>query len=207
MDFFAVKVNKMTGSDVIVGTLLERNGVCNGELYVFHERIWREFLLLNTCQIDVYSVPCPPARTMTSLPVTILTAKKNNFQLETSSVVGSTISTVKLAAFLYFLAARFSLILETKWKTTQANYLLPILRRNESTLLAQLMWTVWLNAGYLKMIMIANTRSDIDKTGFTLLNHFPSNGVATDPRQCFLVFLTHLNSDALYFHLNLLFQS
>ena len=77
MDFFAVKVNKMTGSDVIVGTLLERNGVCNGELYVFHERIRREFLLLNTCQIDVYSAPCPPAPTMTSLPVTILTAKKS----------------------------------------------------------------------------------------------------------------------------------
>ena len=35
MDFFAVKVNKMTGSDVIVGTLLERNSVCNRELYVF----------------------------------------------------------------------------------------------------------------------------------------------------------------------------
>ena len=77
MDFFAVKVNKMTGSDVIVGTLLERNSVCNGELYVFHERIRREFLLLNTCQIDVYSAPCPPAPTMTSLPVTILTAKKS----------------------------------------------------------------------------------------------------------------------------------
>ena len=35
MDFFAVKVDKVTGSDVIVGTLLERNSVCNRKLYVF----------------------------------------------------------------------------------------------------------------------------------------------------------------------------
>ena len=35
MDFFTVKVDKVTGSDVIVGMLLERNSVCNRELYVF----------------------------------------------------------------------------------------------------------------------------------------------------------------------------
>ena len=35
VDFFAGKVDKVTGSDVIVGTLLERNSVCNRELYVF----------------------------------------------------------------------------------------------------------------------------------------------------------------------------
>ena len=35
MDFFAGKVDKVTGSDVIIGTLWEKNGVCNRELYVF----------------------------------------------------------------------------------------------------------------------------------------------------------------------------
>ena len=47
----------------------------------------------------------------------------------------------------------------------------------------------------------------VTKVYYTRVNHLPSNGVATDPRQCccFFVFLTHLNTDALYFHLNLLF--
>ena len=35
MDVFAVKINKVTGSDVIVGTLLERSSVCNRIVYVF----------------------------------------------------------------------------------------------------------------------------------------------------------------------------
>ena len=35
MDFFTVKVDKVTGSDVIVGTVLERNSVCNREFDVF----------------------------------------------------------------------------------------------------------------------------------------------------------------------------
>ena len=35
MNFFAGKVDKVTGSDVIVETLLERNSVCNRKLYVF----------------------------------------------------------------------------------------------------------------------------------------------------------------------------
>ena len=35
MDFLAVTVDKVTGSDVIVRTLLERDSVCNRELYVF----------------------------------------------------------------------------------------------------------------------------------------------------------------------------
>ena len=35
MDFFAVKFDKVTGSDVIVGMPLERNSVCNRQLYVF----------------------------------------------------------------------------------------------------------------------------------------------------------------------------
>ena len=41
-------------------------------------------------------------------------------------------------------------------------------------------------------------------------NHFPSNGVATDPMTVFFGFfvvLTHLNTDALYFHLNILFEN
>ena len=45
-------------------------------LFLVRERIQREFLLLKTCQIDVYSMPCPLVPTMTSLPVTILTANK-----------------------------------------------------------------------------------------------------------------------------------
>ena len=44
-------------------------------LFLVRERIWREFLLLKTCQIDVYSMPCPLVSTMTSLPVTVLAAK------------------------------------------------------------------------------------------------------------------------------------
>ena len=39
-------------------------------------------------------------------------------------------------------------------------------------------------------------------------NHFSSNEVATDPITVFcFVFLTHLNTDALYFRLNLLFET
>ena len=37
----------------------------------------REFFLLKACQIDVYAMPCPLVPTMTSLAVTILTAKKS----------------------------------------------------------------------------------------------------------------------------------
>ena len=39
-------------------------------------------------------------------------------------------------------------------------------------------------------------------------NHFPSNGVATDPNDSvILVFVTHLNTNALYFRSNQLFQN
>ena len=41
-------------------------------------------------------------------------------------------------------------------------------------------------------------------TTITRPNHFPSNGVATDPMTVFY-FVTHLNTDALYFRLNILF--
>ena len=81
MDFFAVKVDKVTESDAIVGTLLEKTvfateNYTSFSLFPVRERIRREFLLLKTCQINVYSMPCPLVPTMTSLPVTILTAKK-----------------------------------------------------------------------------------------------------------------------------------
>ena len=71
MDFFAVKVNKVTGSDVFA-----TDNYMSFSLFLVRERIRREFLLLKTCQIDVYSMPCPLVPTMTSLPVTILTANK-----------------------------------------------------------------------------------------------------------------------------------
>ena len=72
MDFFAVKVNKVTGSDVFA-----TDNYMSFSLFLVRERIRREFLLLKTCQIDVYSMPCPLVPTMTSLPVTIFTAKKS----------------------------------------------------------------------------------------------------------------------------------
>ena len=50
--------------------------------------------------------------------------------------------------------------------------------------------------------MIPSTFDLFDsRSCYTRINHFPSNGVATDPRQCFFVLLMHLNTDALYFHL------
>ena len=68
------------GSDVIVGTLLEKKvfvteNYTSFSLFLVCERIQRELLRLKACQIDVYSMPCPLVPTMTSLPVKILTAK------------------------------------------------------------------------------------------------------------------------------------
>ena len=84
IDIVIVKVGEVTGSDVIVGTLLKRNSLCNRELYVFLAIfcMWTitkgSITSKNMPTICVFHASfihlLPP---LTSLPVTNLTLKKS----------------------------------------------------------------------------------------------------------------------------------